>query len=345
MRLRFSRLLGRSGASELSCGTASDCFVGGLIGRTPMLLSTSDSGHQWTIAPLTSGGIVRFLDCADASTCIGVTIPMADTLLSGPQGPAPATAPWSLAWTTDGGGTWDSYTLPARSRVTGLSCGSVQSCVATGTDGTASAGLIPGFVLSTDDGGARWRTGTTPDGFSFGGESQISCSTATDCMAIGLTSVANTNQCGPPPQSVPPGGIDSSCSSAPTQLVSAILVTQDGGMSWTSRPLPSDVPNPQLVAISCPSPTVCWLGGQEAVPIVIGNVHDEGSSVILGIGDAGETWQKVTFSVPSGAPNYYGQSYMSMGPISCPTPKACVAIGAVAQGSKSAPVYSYRAAG
>ncbi|MFZ0248460.1 MAG: hypothetical protein WAL61_00840 [Acidimicrobiales bacterium] len=113
-------------------------------------------------------------------------------------------------------------------------------------------------------------------------------------------------------------------------------------MSWTARPLPSDVPDPQLVSISCASPTTCWLSGQEAVPIVIGNVHDGGSSVILGTNDEGATWQRVTFSVPSGAPNYYGQSYLSMGPIACPTTRACVAIGAVAQGSKSTPVYSYR---
>jgi hypothetical protein len=165
-------------------------------------------------------------------------------------------------------------------------------------------------------------------------------------MAIGLASIANPKQCGPPPQfAPPPGGIDGSCNSAPTQLVSAVVVTMDGGLSWTTRPLPSDIPNPQLVAMSCPSPAVCWLSGQEAVPIVIGNVHDEGSSVIVGTDDGGKTWQRVTFSVPAGAPNYYGQSFLSIGPISCPTTKACVAMGAVAQGSKSTPVYSYRAPG
>jgi hypothetical protein len=331
--------------SELSCAAALNCFVAGLDVRTPVFLSTSDGGHQWTIAPLSGGGILRSLDCADASTCTGVMIPIADTLLSGTQGPARAAAPWSLVHTTDGGGTWDSYTLPARSQVTGLSCGSAESCVASGTDEGATSGLIPGFVLSTDDGGSHWRTGSAPDAFSFGGESQVSCSTATDCMAVGLTSIGNPNQCGSLPLSASPqAGNDSFCSSGPTE-VSAIAVTKDGGMSWTSRPLPSDVPDPQLVAISCPSPTVCWLGGQEQVPIVIGNVHDDGSSVILGTYDGGATWQKVTFPVPSGAPNYYGQSYLSMGPISCPTTKACVAIGAVAQGSKTTPIYSYRAGG
>jgi hypothetical protein len=95
------------------------------------------------------------------------------------------------------------------------------------------------------------------------------------------------------------------------------------------------------MSISCASSTVCWLAGQEAVPIQIGNTFDGGSSVILGTRDAGNTWQKVTFTVPPGAPNYYGQSYLSMGPISCPTTRACVAIGAVAQGAKSTPIYRY----
>ena len=330
-------------SSELSCGTALNCFVGGLFGRTPTLLSTSDGGHQWTIAPLGGSGILRVLDCTDARTCTGVMIPIADTILFGTQGPDPATSPWSLVHTTDAGASWAGFTLPARARVTGLSCGSAETCVASGTDGSATSGLIPGFVLSTDDGGSDWHSGNVPEGFSFGGQSQVSCSTASDCMAIGTTSIANTNQCGPPPQTAPPpGGIVEFCSSAQTQLVSAILATKDGGMSWTARPLPSDVPDPQLVSISCASPTTCWLSGQEAVPIVIGNVHDGGSSVILGTNDGGATWQRVTFSVPSGAPNYYGQSYLSMGPIACPTTRACVAIGAVAQGSKSTPVYSYR---
>jgi photosystem II stability/assembly factor-like uncharacterized protein len=329
--------------SELSCGTPVNCFVAGLIGRAPMFLSTSDGGHQWTLAPFDGGGILRYLACADADTCTGVMIPIADTLLSGTQGPDPATAPWSLVHTTDAGGSWTSFTLPARTLVTGLSCGTAEACVVSGTDGTARSGLIPGFVLSTIDGGSHWRTGSAPDGFTFGGESQVSCSTATDCMAIGGT-VASPTQCGPPPRAVPPGGIDSGCSSGPSQ-VSAPLVTDDGGLTWTARTLPSDVPNPQLVSVSCPSPTVCWLSGQEAVPIVIGNVHDEGSSVILGTDDGGATWQRVTFSVPAGAPNYYGQSYLSMGPISCPTTKACVALGAVAQGSKTTPIYSYRAPG
>jgi hypothetical protein len=93
--------------------------------------------------------------------------------------------------------------------------------------------------------------------------------------------------------------------------------------------------------LGCASPTVCWLAGQEAVPVVIGNVHDDGSSVIVGTTDGGLHWNKVTFTVPAGAPNYDGQSYLSIGSISCPTTEACVAMGSAAQGAKSTPVYSF----
>jgi len=45
--------------------------------------------------------------------------------------------------------------------------------------------------------------------------------------------------------------------------------------------------------------------------------------------------------VPSGAPNAYGQSYLSIGSISCPAANTCVALGAAAQSSPTAPVYSF----
>jgi hypothetical protein len=53
------------------------------------------------------------------------------------------------------------------------------------------------------------------------------------------------------------------------------------------------------------------------------------------------TWSKVTFIVPPGAPNYYGQSYMAVGAISCPAADACIALGISAQGAKSTPAYRY----
>lgn len=62
--------------------------------------------------------------------------------------------------------------------------------------------------------------------------------------------------------------------------------------------------------------------------------------MLLGTTNGGTTWSKVTFSVPEGAPNYDGQSYLSMGLISCATANVCAALGAAAQGSPTTPVYS-----
>jgi photosystem II stability/assembly factor-like uncharacterized protein len=72
----------------------------------------------------------------------------------------------------------------------------------------------------------------------------------------------------------------------------------------------------------------------------IGNTSDGGSSMLLGTNNAGRTWSRVTFTVPSTAPNYDEQSYLTIGSISCATADVCAAVGAAAQGSPTAPVYS-----
>ena len=62
--------------------------------------------------------------------------------------------------------------------------------------------------------------------------------------------------------------------------------------------------------------------------------------MLLGTTDGGATWSKVTFSVPTNAPNYDGQSYLSIGSIDCPSAGVCAANGVAAQSSPSAPFYS-----
>jgi hypothetical protein len=131
-----------------------------------------------------------------------------------------------------------------------------------------------------------------------------------------------------------------SCNSGGQSLVSDIASTTDGGLTWTPDTLPADVPQPQISGLSCPTDNQCWATGSEAVPQQIGNTYNGGSSMVLGTTDGGSTWSKVTFSVPSNAPNFDGQSYLSIGGIDCPSAGVCVALGVTAQGSPSAPVYS-----
>lgn len=120
-----------------------------------------------------------------------------------------------------------------------------------------------------------------------------------------------------------------------------IASTTDGGLSWAPDQMPADVPQPQFSGLSCPTDDQCWATGTEAVPIQIGNTFDGGSSMVLGTTDGGSVWSRVTFSVPASAPNYDGQSYLSIGNISCPTAGTCVALGVGAQSAPSVPVYSF----
>ena len=135
------------------------------------------------------------------------------------------------------------------------------------------------------------------------------------------------------------GSSSFSCSSGQT-LISDIASSSNGGLTWTPDPLPADVPQPQLSGLSCPTDKECWAAGSDAVPEQIGNTQNGGSSVLLGTTDGGLSWSKVTFSVPTNAPNDYGQSYLSIGSIACPSANVCLAQGSTAQSSPSAPLYS-----
>jgi hypothetical protein len=160
-------------------------------------------------------------------------------------------------------------------------------------------------------------------------------------MAIGITIIPNPKRCtGTPPQVTPPPGYDS-CSTSPTFGISSVVVTSNGGATWETRTLPDDVPLPQLASLSCASAMVCWAGGQESVPQVIGNVHDEGSPVMVGTNDGGAAWSKATFAIPPDAPNYLGQSFLTVGDISCPDTSGCLALGVAAQSAPTTPIYRY----
>jgi hypothetical protein len=63
--------------------------------------------------------------------------------------------------------------------------------------------------------------------------------------------------------------------------------------------------------------------------------------MVLGTTNGGLTWSRVTFRVPGTAPNFYGQSYLSIGSIDCPSAAVCVVLGVGAQCSPYIPTYSF----
>ncbi len=363
--------------SPLSCGAATTCAVAGTDHGQPVLVTTNDGGHRFTIDPLPGGvGTASALSCPTAEVCnalvstgvdannapldatflttsnggrtfsdhpiaTGESMTMlscagAETCTAAGTSDAEGVNDWTAgvaAVTKDGGVTWSVNPLPAgfgARHLSQLSCADASHCAMTGM----IAGTVanppqcaqvkfprwPGHVPTTTEP----PTGTVPSA----AVRAISASESAAASAENQRQAANASRAG------------FGCSGSDKAALSVIATTTDGGLTWTPHGLPSDVPNPQIFTITCPTVTRCWAGGSDAIPQQVGRGYNGGSPVLLGTIDGGVTWSKVTFSVPVGAPNYDGQSYLSMGSISCATARVCVAHGAAAEGSPTAPIYS-----
>jgi hypothetical protein len=310
---------GFSFTAPISCSGAAACAGGGVYKGETVFISTVDAGHQWTLLPVSLPAEFLSLFCPSTATCDGIVAPSA--VVAEISGRAELTSQPSEEFvrTTDGGRFWSTEALPVGDSITSLACPSTKTCAAIGSvvSSRGKEAVLSGLVLITRDAGATWVKGTLPDGFGFDYLSTISCGDIAHCMALGVL-----------------GGA--------TAIVSGVATTSDGGLTWQLRPLPTDVPFPQLDSASCPTAQRCWVAGEQAVPQHIGNVDDAGSAVLLGTADGGTRWVKSTFVVPRGAPNdISGDAYMAIGTISCPTATLCVALGAADQGSTGTPVYRY----
>ncbi len=369
--------------SALSCPHIALCAVGAVYRGRSVLAITADGGHQWALKRLgTLAGELVQLACSSATDCHGVlgnsTGPEALDKLPGHL------ANETFVTTTDGGSRWERSPLPDADAVESLSCPDAGHCVVVGFVNNGSFWDVPGFSRVTADGGKTWEDGAVPSGFvpqtlSCAGDSQC---VALGTIPI---AVQNPLQCAatpmqnpePPSMGIPPEpsstvpldpsvaaaaaeegllasransqlaatGLGFGCAPNGLSESSDFALSTDGGRRWRAVPLPSDVPAPSLDAVTCPSAAVCWAAGEEEVPLTTPTAHNAGSSVLLGSIDGGRHWSKVTFSVPAGSPDAYGQSFLSIGGISCASAGACLAQGATAQGSSTAPVYSLSGSG
>jgi len=369
---------GFSPTTTLACEAETTCAAGGTYHGQSIFIVTTDGGSQWTMDPLLGvSGVLLQLSCSSAADCAGVVGPAwADH--SAVIGPTDTSPDESFVTTGDGGATWTASAMAPADFVLDLACPAVGDCVVIGEqwDPTAPSYDATDFVRVTSNGGQTWNDGAFPKGFAVGYLSGLSCSDAQHCFVSGLIpiTIANPPQCtsaqlppSPPGNSTLPAmspdvetiskmesalasqasaqeaaeGGGFSCSSATVQPVSDLASSADGGLSWTVDNLPADVPDPQLDSIACATSTECWASGSELVLEHVGQGTNADSPVLLGTTDGGTTWSKVVFSVPVGAPDAYGQSYLAIGSISCPSASACIAIGATAQSAPTAPVYNF----
>jgi photosystem II stability/assembly factor-like uncharacterized protein len=363
--------------TPLACGGPSDCAAGGTYNGQPVLVTTSDGGHTFTIDPLPSGvGTLYQLSCPTSQFCGGLVatsvngndVPIDATFLSTKDDGANfADAPveagdsmqeiacttnlnctvvgtndavgmndWTagvVAVTTDGGQSWAAGALPAGfgvSYLSTLSCADALHCLLTG-DIAITIENPPECATLHNPPNVHPPTTTAPTPTTLPSAAVQAISNVESQLA----SEANLQEA----NSSGGFGCFGTGSSAKTNG-GDIATTTDGGLTWTPDQLPTDVARPEFSGLTCPTDTECWASGSEAVLQQIGNTSDGGPSMLLGTNDDGQTWSRVTFTVPSTAPNYEGQSYLNIGSISCATADVCAAVGMAAQGSPTAPVYS-----
>ncbi len=215
--------------SGLTCADSSDCSAGGTLNESSVFITTTDSGHRWTILPLTvkSGYQLFELSCSSEDDCQGVMGPSWAAQYESPKGGwLTQRPPHELFVTTsDAGRTWASTPLQPSHWVTTFACSDTSHCVVMGISKVAYEavskqqldeypavtrnkipkrylGPVGYFVESTKDDGATWSTGTLPQA---AGPSDLSCVSSSDCAALDLVTIPNPSPC-PANGASPPAG-------------------------------------------------------------------------------------------------------------------------------------------
>jgi photosystem II stability/assembly factor-like uncharacterized protein len=361
--------------SPLACGGASDCAAGGTYNGQSVLVTTTDGGQSFAINPLPAGvGHLDTLSCPSTEFCAGLAAdseyldltPSDASFLATSDGgktftdmPIIAgdsmealtcssssdctTVGWNdvvgekdltagvTAKTTDGGQTWTAGTLPSGFGInpnSELSCADTLHCSVSGSIAATVQNPLPcttGNQPPSSQGNSGYFP-TDPQSPAVLAISEAEAATAANAI-LKLGTSGGEFSCSNPP--IPTGRL----------FIDDIATTTDGGLNWAPDALPTNVPEPHITDLSCPTDNQCWAAGSQAVSQQVGTSHNSDSSVLLGTTDAGSTWSTVTFSAPTGVPNEE-QAYFSMGGIACASSAVCVALGTGNQGTPSVPTYS-----
>ncbi len=188
----------------------------------------------------------------------------------------------SILISDDSGNSWAEYNFTEETlEFSALSCYTQQFCVA-----IANNDGLP-LLVPMQDGSIEQVSVSDADQLEG-----ITCVSSTTCIAVGS-------------QVQLPGGLN-------TVYQGLVLVTQDGGNTWTQSAVPSDLS--VLYGISCPSTTTCFAAGAYYGP-------DGSVPAIVTSDDGGTTWSLQ--SVPDAQDRLTG--------ISCLSDLDCVAVGGTDQ--------------
>ncbi|MCL6105731.1 MAG: fibronectin type III domain-containing protein, partial [Actinobacteria bacterium] len=179
----------------------------------------------------------------------------------GPLGGSSAQFAPIILQTTDSGATWSnsSFTMPpgiSAGFLFSVACPTSSVCIAVGTGYSSSNQLSPLMLESTDQ-GTTWQY-VALSSFSIDNLYGISCMSATNCIAVGVSSTAGAPE---------------------------IIRTVDGGVSWQTVSVPTSpsFTNYTLFQVTCPNGLSCVGVGIEGGP-----AGSAGMAVVTA--DGGSTW-------------------------------------------------------
>jgi hypothetical protein len=324
-------------ARDLSCAP-SLCVWDGIGGAAEgVIMASHDGGRTWqqVYGPPGSGSLtVGSSTCPAATTCMVITRSSAwpRTAIT-----AHGFGPPTLTVTTDGGGSWATFSLPAAATgLAGIACTTAVDCVVVGGQ------VSRPFAGVTIDGGRTWTRSELPSGLV---PVSVHCVAGSRCVAWGVSTVgvrhawiaAFSTDGGRgwrlsalPAGTTIAGGVAFACSTGGTCLavtsdraakVTGLLVSDDAGASWATAPsagLTTAAAPPRLTVlrVACSTATDCWAAGSSAT--APGGTAATTYPVIVQTVDGGRHWQ------PDVLPSTVG-SGLVVGQLSCGGRRGCVA--------------------
>ena len=272
---------GVSALFSVVCTSGSQCVAVGSKRGSAAVISTTTGGGTWKTDTVPVSSQLYDVACTSTSNCVAVG------------------AKNALLATTNGGTSWTSRSdsLSATVTLLSVSCEAGAECYLVGDQGET------GILLATADGGSTWSNETLPS--NLVGLHDIVCLSSTDCLVAGEGAIFVTADSGSTwnSESLPFG--DNALTSVNCPSISVclavggpdsdsdingggvVLLSSDGGSTWTSEPVPVSVGT--LYGIACMSTSDC---------LAVGYYNSGLSSFILSTTNGGTTWTSQTSSVP-----------------------------------------------
>lgn len=299
---------GQGSFNAVTCQSTSTCLAVGADASGNAAVATSDDGGQsWTgdSVPAVTAAL-NAVDCGDSTQCVAVgqgvimtssndgstwsqsAVPVANTTLLGVACPSSLTCiaagvspiqgqplTGEILTSQDGGTTWTASDLPPDTDgFGGIACPTTTFCVAVG-----------GSIAVSTDGGQTWTLEGVNDGVGTGVLRSVSCSTATQCIAVAANGVGRispnvsglaveTSDAGATwqPVTMPAGtaSVDQVACTSGNQCFAggfdnasgdpaSFATSSDGGASWQVQPAPGGLS--QIAGLTCPAMNDCVVVG------------------------------------------------------------------------------------